>query len=280
MAATRKLVKRTKNPIRKSKKRFPFLVVFCLLFSSLLVFGIFHYRNALAYYFSFKSHKQDKIDKVARARIVQILEKHKDYAFGIDVSEYQGNIEWEALDSIEKKYPIHFVFVRATAGKDKIDKKFDTNWRKLGKQKIIRGAYHYYRPNENSIEQATNFIKNVRLKKGDFPPVLDIEQLPREQSMDSLKKGLQRWLDKVEAHYKVRPILYSGEKYYTSFLQKEFKKYTFWVANYNFWVENIKDEWQFWQFTESAVIKGITSKVDVNIYNGTPKMLEYSTISN
>jgi lysozyme len=84
----------------------------------------------------------------------------------------------------------------------------------------------------------------------------------------------------VEAHYKVRPILYSGEKYYTSFLQKEFKKYTFWVANYNFWVENIKDEWQFWQFTESAVIKGIPSKVDVNIYNGTPKMLEYSTISN
>jgi lysozyme len=279
MATKRKIVKGTKNPAKKNKKKFPFLLVFWIFFSAFFLLGIFHNRNAIAYYFSFKSHRQGKVDRVAQARIVQILEKHKDYAFGIDVSEYQGKIKWEAIDSIEKKYPIHFVFVRATAGKDKVDTKFETNWNSLSKQKIIRGAYHYYRPNENSIEQATNFIKNVRLKKGDFPPVLDIEQLPKEQSMDSLKKGLQRWLDKVEAHYKVRPILYSGEKYYASFLQKEFKKYTFWVANYNFWVENIKAEWQFWQFTESAVIKGIPTKVDVNIYNGTPKMLEYLTVN-
>ena len=279
MAASRKSVKGSKKTIRRGKKKFPFVLVFWILFSALFLFGIFHYRNAIAYYFSFKTNKQGKVDKVAQARIVQILEKHKEYAFGIDVSEYQGRIEWETIDSIEKKYPIHFVFVRATAGKDKVDKKFETNWNSLAKQKIIRGAYHYYRPNENSLEQAANFIKNVRLRKGDFPPVLDIEQLPKEQSMDSLKKGLQRWLDRVEAHYKVRPIVYSGEKYYTSFLQKEFKKYTFWVANYNFWVENIKDDWQFWQFTESAVIKGIPSKVDVNIYNGTPKMLEYTTIN-
>ena len=279
MAASRKSIKGSKKTNRRGKKKFPFVLVFWILFSALFLFGIFHYRNAIAYYFSFKTNKQGKVDKVAQARIVQILEKHKEYAFGIDVSEYQGRIEWETIDSIEKKYPIHFVFVRATAGKDKVDKKFETNWNSLAKQKIIRGAYHYYRPNENSLEQAANFIKNVRLRKGDFPPVLDIEQLPKEQSMDSLKKGLQRWLDKVEAHYKVRPIVYSGEKYYTSFLQKEFKKYTFWVANYNFWVENIKDDWQFWQFTESAVIKGIPSKVDVNIYNGTPKMLEYTTIN-
>jgi lysozyme len=279
MATARKSARGSKKTIRRNKKKFPFVLVFWILCSALFLFGIFHYRNAIAYYFSFKTNKQGKVDKVAQARIVQILEKHKEYAFGIDVSEYQGTIEWETIDSIEKKYPIHFVFVRATAGKDKVDKKFETNWNSLSKQKIIRGAYHYYRPNENSIEQAANFIKNVRLQKGDFPPVLDIEQLPKEQSMDSLKKGLQRWLDRVEAHYKVRPIVYSGEKYYTSFLQKEFKKYTFWVANYNFWVENIKDDWQFWQFTESAVIKGIPSKVDVNIYNGTPKMLEYTTIN-
>jgi lysozyme len=268
-----------RKKISKKKRRIPVSLIFGLFLALVLCFGMYHYRNAILYYFSFKSNKVIKEDKLAQARIIQILEKHKDFAFGIDVSEYQGNVAWEILDSIEKKYPIHFVFVRATAGKDKTDKKFEFNWNKLSKQKIIRGAYHYYRPNENSIEQANNFIKNVKLKKGDFPPVLDIEQLPKEQSMDSLKKGLQRWLDKVEAHYKVRPILYSGEKYYTSFLQKEFKKYTFWVANYNFWIENIKDDWQFWQFTESAVIKGIPTKVDVNIYNGTPKMLDYITIN-
>jgi lysozyme len=148
------------------------------------------------------------------------------------------------------------------------------------KNNFIRGAYHYYRPNENSIEQADNFIKTVKLKIGDLPPVLDIEKLPENQSIDSLKVGLRRWLKKVDQHYKVKPIIYTGERYYNDFLKDEFSEYTFWVANYNFFVENIENDWQFWQFTEKARINGINENVDLNIYNGTPKMLEYITISN
>jgi lysozyme len=97
--------------------------------------------------------------------------------------------------------------------------------------------------------------------------------------MANLKKGLQRWLDKVETHYKVKPIIYTGEKYYENFLKDEFEGYTFWIANYNFFVEEIKEDWLFWQFTEKANIAGIEEKVDLNIYNGTPKMLEYLTIN-
>jgi lysozyme len=115
----------------------------------------------------------------------------------------------------------------------------------------------------------------VRLEPGDLPPVLDIENLPKEQSMDSLRVGLRRWLKKVEAHYKVRPIIYSGESYYTDFLKNSFKEYPFWIANYNFFVEDFKTDWKFWQFTEKAKIEGIPGRVDVNIYNGTPKMLDY-----
>jgi lysozyme len=117
------------------------------------------------------------------------------------------------------------------------------------------------------------------LQKGDLPPVLDIEQLPKEQSIDSLKVGLKRWLKKIDAYYKVKPIIYTGEKYYEDFLKEEFSEYTFWVANYNFFVENIKEDWLFWQFSEKATIKGINERVDLNIYNGTPKMLEYLTIN-
>ncbi|HEU0137474.1 MAG TPA: GH25 family lysozyme, partial [Flavobacterium sp.] len=145
---------------------------------------------------------------------------------------------------------------------------------------FIRGAYHYYRPNENSSDQADNFIATVKLSKGDLPPVLDIEQLPKRQSVDSLKVGLKRWLTKVEKHYNMRPIIYSGERYYDDFLKDEFEGYTFWIANYNFFVENIKDDWQFWQFTEKATVPGISGPVDMNIYNGTPKMLRYLTKSN
>lgn len=231
------------------------------------------------YYLGFKSHKTVKTDKATQARIYDIIKKNDDRVVGFDVSHFQGKINWSEIDSIEGK-PLKFVFIRATAGVSRTDSQFSQNWEQAKKHHIIRGAYHYYRPNENSIIQAKNFIKNVTLSKGDLPPVVDLEKMPATQSMDSLKVGLKRFVDAVEKHYKRKPIIYSGEKYYKDFLKDEFEGYTFWIANYNFWVDEISDDWLFWQFTEKAHINGIDEKVDINIYNGTPKMLEYLTISN
>lgn len=262
-----------------SGKMIGFLVTFLIL----VLIGItaYHYRDALAYYFSFRSKHQTEntnATKVEEARIFQVLKRHETKVFGFDVSEYQGKIAWEEIKTIEDTFQLKFVFIRATAGNNKVDSRFKQNWKKAKEHGFVRGAYHYYRPNENSIEQATNFIKTVKLQKGDFPPVLDIENLPKTQSIDSLKVGLKRWLTKVENHYNVKPIIYSGESYYKDFLAKEFKEYTFWIANYNFFVEDIKDHWAFWQFTEKGTVTGIQGPVDVNIYNGTPKMLNYMVL--
>ena len=248
---------------------------------TLFLFGVaYHYRNGLAYYFSFKSAKiaNNKEEKrLSDVRNFQLLSKYEHKVAGLDVSQYQGNINWSAVRVLENTFPIGFVFIRATVGKDKVDSQFHNNWLGTKNNKIIRGAYHYYRPNENSLEQAELFIKNVTLQKGDLPPVLDIEKLPKNQSIDSLKVGLKRWLEKVDAHYKVKPIIYTGENYYNEFLKGEFTEYTFWIANYNFFVEDIKDDWLFWQFTEKATVSGINGNVDVSIYNGSPKMLRYLT---
>src|SRR5690606_4690989 len=113
----------------------------------------------------------------------------------------------------------------------------DANWRAARANHFIRGAYHYYRPDENSVAQAHNFIKNVRLSAGDLPPVLDIEELPQGQSLDSLRMGLSRWIKMVEEEYQVKPILYSGEHFYSKHLQEWFSDYVLWIANYNFFVE-------------------------------------------
>jgi lysozyme len=270
-----------KRPVRKSTaSRSSFWTKFTLIslvFFSLL-FAVYHYKDALLYYFSFKSNHLVQQNKIDGARIHQVLKRHEDLVLGFDVSEYQGKIEWAAIDSMDH-YKLHFVFVRATAGSDRVDSKFKSNWEEAKENSVIRGAYHYYRPNENSIEQAKNFIQTVKLRKGDLPPVLDIEKLPESQSLDSLKLGLQRWLNYVEKHYKVKPIIYSGEKYYQDFLEDEFDGYTFWIANYNPWKETMDDDWNFWQFTEKGVIDGIPEKVDLNLYNGTPKMLRYLTVN-
>ena len=269
-----------RRPNKKNNQAIATLKKYVWAAFGLLFLGsvIYHYRTAFAYYLGFKSDKLSKTDVFSEARNLRVLEKHEGKAVGIDVSEYQGKISWSYVDTIENQYPLHFVFIRATAGNDAVDRRFKRNWEGAKKNKMIRGAYHYYRPNENSLEQAELFIKTVRLQKGDLPPVLDIEKLPKNQSMTNLKKGLRRWLQAIENHYKVKPIIYTGEKYYDDFLKEEFSDYLFWIANYNFYREEIQDDWLFWQFTERADVPGIEGNVDVNIYNGDLQQLQFITI--
>ena len=269
-----------RRPNKKNNQAIATLKKYVWAAFGLLFLGsvIYHYRTAFAYYLGFKSDKLSKTDVFSEARNLRVLEKHEGKAVGIDVSEYQGKISWSYVDTIENQYPLHFVFIRATAGNDAVDRRFKRNWEGAKKNKMIRGAYHYYRPNENSLEQAALFIKTVRLQKGDLPPVLDIEKLPKNQSMTNLKKGLRRWLQAIENHYKVKPIIYTGEKYYDDFLKEEFSDYLFWIANYNFYREEIQDDWLFWQFTERADVPGIEGNVDVNIYNGDLQQLQFITI--
>ncbi|SHG06474.1 lysozyme [Flavobacterium segetis] len=284
----KKIIRKRNNTFRKSQKKSSFFsgkIVQYLLLSFLVLVLLavgYHYRNGLAYYFSFKSNKavleEREAKRISDVRNFQVLEKHAGQSIGIDVSEYQGQISWSYVDTIENKYPLHFVFIRATVGKDRLDRQFKRNWLGAKKNKMIRGAYHYYRPNENSLEQAELFISMVKLEKGDLPPVLDIEKLPKNQSIANLKIGLRRWLKAVEAHYGVKPIIYSGERYYDDFLKEEFSDYLFWIANYNFYREQIESDWLFWQFTEKASIPGIKGNVDVNIYNGDLQQLQFITV--
>ncbi|MFV8378294.1 glycoside hydrolase family 25 protein [Flavobacterium sp. LB3R33] len=284
----RKTVRSKTTVVRKPKKKATVFSGKVLRYSIVLFFIVlivavgYHYRDGLAYYFSFKSDKilreETEAKRISDVRNYQVLEKHEGKSIGLDVSEYQGKIRWTYVDTLENKYPLHFVFIRATVGKDRKDRQFNKNWLGAKENKMIRGAYHYYRPNENSIEQAELFIKTVTLQKGDLPPVLDIEKLPKNQSIENLKLGLKRWLNAVESHYGVKPIIYTGERYYDDFLKEEFSDYLFWIANYNFYREEIAEDWLFWQFTEKASVPGIKGNVDVNIYNGDLQQLRYITL--
>lgn len=250
-----------------------FKAVFSFLLLLILLISIYKFRDGFLYYLGFKTDKyanELSADerKLADIRIYEVLHKHDNKAIGFDVSEYQGEINWEQTYHIEEAFELSFVFVRATAGKNKVDSRFKENWKGAKARQLIRGAYHYYRPNENSLEQADNFIKNVRLQQGDLPPVLDIEKLPKTQSVARLKIGLRNWLTAVEKHYGVKPIIYSGESYYKDFLREEFSEYPLWIANYNFWCNDLESDWHFWQFTEKAKIEGIDGMVDLNIFNG------------
>lgn len=204
-------------------------------------------------------------------KIEGIMRMYKKNVFGLDISHYQGKVNWNKLDFMDSDHDVEFVFVRATMGNDGVDREFHDNWEGAAEAGIIRGAYHFYRPNENSYEQAANFCKHVTLEPGDLPPVLDIETLPDPsvQSVESLRLGLNRFLDSLRRRYDVKPIIYTSDNFYIQHLKNHgFDQYPLWVANYNPVNEPKNLSWRFWQFTSEGRVEGIEEFVDMNVFRG------------
>lgn len=255
----------------KKGRRWKVVAVFVAAVA-LLVAGYFSYPYLQKYYKRFFGSSEES-EMGAVVPMQTYRQMYPQYnLFGIDVSEYQGDIDWETLVDKNK---IDFAFVRATAGSDTKDRNFSENWRQLKKYNVPRGAYHYYRPNENSTDQANLFIKTVVVEKCDFVPVLDIEKYSKVQSVTSLKNGLLNWLSIVEAHYGVVPIIYTYSNFYEKVItdDKRFKKYPIWIAHYSE-KENPKklpSDWVFWQFCEDGRLEGIETYVDIDLCSSAEK---------
>ena len=200
---------------------------------------------------------------------------------GIDISHYQGDIDWEVLrnQGMIDKCPVRFVMIKATEGTDRIDEKFKDNFEQALEYGFTRGAYHFYSVHSAAKDQAAFFIQNVKLQKGDLPPVLDVEHKPKGQSDDDFKQSVLEWLGAVENHYGVKPIIYTYYKFKMRYLaDKVFDQYPYWIAHY--YVDSIeyRGAWKFWQHTDVGRLPGIKGYVDFNIYNGSYYDLRQLTI--
>lgn len=187
---------------------------------------------------------------------------------GIDISHYQGNVNWKMLKQTRQgQFPIQFIFMKATEGGDFSDKRFVANFDSAKAHGFIRGAYHFYNPKTDVNKQADFFINSVKLEPGDLPPVLDIEK--KGKDMKKLQADLKHWLRRVESHYGVKPIIYASYKFKTKYLNDSvFNSYPYWIAHY--YVDSVayKGDWKFWQHTDVGTLPGIKEQVDLNIFNG------------
>ena len=188
-----------------------------------------------------------------------------EHAFGIDLSHYNGILDWDAINN--SQHPIKYIIFRATMGKDGADKKFNQNWENAKTHHFIRGAYHYYRPSESSTLQFENFSKAVKLNQGDLIPVLDIEE-QSPYGAENLRVGILNWLSLAEETYGVKPIIYTGLSYYNDFLKGYVDDYPLWIASYSNNRKLDEIDWKFHQFTEKMVINGIETNVDGNYFRG------------
>lgn len=130
---------------------------------------------------------------------------------------------------------------------------------------------------DRSCPSGRFFINSVKLDSGDLPPVLDIEKRGKDENQ--LRRDLKLWLDKIEQHYKVKPILYTSYKFKTRYLNDSvFNSYPYWIAHYYVDSVEYRGEWKFWQHTDVGTLPGIREKVDLNIFNGSLEELQLMTI--
>lgn len=189
---------------------------------------------------------------------------------GIDISKHNGEVWWKKIKAAKlDSTPIAFVFIKATEGMFFYDREFSDNWHSAKRYQLRRGAYHYFRPRINAKLQAWNFILNVRLKKGDLPPVLDIESDEGRSDM-ALAESCRTWLKIIENHYGVKPIIYTNIKYYNRIIRSRLDHYPLWIANYRQPQPQLSadQDWLFWQHSEKGRIEGINEYVDLNVFRG------------
>jgi lysozyme len=200
---------------------------------------------------------------------------------GIDISHHQGNINWSELreKGLINETPIRFIMIKATEGSTRVDENFKDNFYQAREYGFTRGAYHFYSVHSPAKRQAEFFIKNVKLENGDLPPVLDVEHKPKNQTDDAFKVSILEWLDIVEQHYGVKPIIYTYYKFKTRYLSDPvFDQYPYWIAHYYVDEVEYQGPWKFWQHTDVGRLPGIDGNVDFNIYNGSFYELRKLTI--
>lgn len=187
--------------------------------------------------------------------------------YGIDVSHYQGSIDWQTLATKEK---ISFVYIRSSYGLQ-TDNKFATNYKGATQNGFKIGIYHFYRYWE-SVKAQFNVFKNLYLSHTtELIPVLDIEKntpkLPTK-----IADSVALFIRLCEQELQVTPIIYSGNNFYERYLMPQFETNMKWIANYSECPAFSKTTtlFQIWQFSNKKQLCGIPEYVDMDILmNGT-----------
>ncbi|WP_455063645.1 glycoside hydrolase family 25 protein [Prevotella fusca] len=189
---------------------------------------------------------------------------------GIDVSRYQGTINWNRLrNAMIDRSPIRFIIIKSTEGDSHLDMKFRENFYNAKESGFIRGVYHFWSNNSSARRQAYFFLAMVQLQPGDLPPVLDVEHKPKNISTEEFQQNILTWLHIVEDRYHVKPIIYTYYKFKDQYLSdSRFDDYPYWIAHYYVDQMEYQGAWKFWQHTDAGKLPGIKGYVDLDIYNG------------
>lgn len=197
---------------------------------------------------------------------------------GIDISHWQGEINWGAVagDGIK------FAYIKATGGTEYLDGEFDDNYASSYNAGIIRGAYHFARPNYSGpVQQARFFVNNGGGWSADgmtLPPMLDMEYNPSggdcyglsDAQMVDWIAGFSNEVKRLTGRY---PAIYTSTSWWKlctgnsgAFNSTNALMIAHWASD-----PNPLPNWPFytiWQYTSKGSVAGIGGNVDRDVFNG------------
>jgi lysozyme len=196
-------------------------------------------------------------------------------AEGIDVSGYQQTVNWASVKQAGKS----FAFIKATEGTTLVDRAFGDHWTKAKTAGLLRGAYHFLRPEHDAVAQAQFFLAQLANDAGEMPPVLDVEVTDRI-SLAQIASSVSAWIDYVGANLG-RALIYTSPGFWNLLpgIPGVGTRADLWIASWsarpparvNGW-----PTWTFWQYTAKATVAGIPGSADMDAdrYNGTLEELQ------
>ncbi|MDX6485153.1 MAG: lysozyme, partial [Gaiellaceae bacterium] len=204
------------------------------------------------------------------------------FANGIDVSHWQGKIQWQKVAGASYT----FAFAKATEGTTYVDPTYVTNRSGAEAAGLTVGAYHFARPagsgdaalTANAIAQADYFLDVAQPQAGELPPVLDLEA-KGGLSTPALQTWTSAWLDHVAARTGVAGLVYASPNFWKTALGNTtdvaVAGYRLWIAH---WTTNEAPvvpaatwggrNWTFWQHSSHGAVPGIGPQVDLDRFRG------------
>lgn len=228
---------------------------------------------------------QWKADKFLGERLRYTSER----IYGIDISRHQHEkgrkrygIDWRKvrITSLGHKhptegqtFPVSFVYIKSTEGTSIRNRYFLSDYQQAKRQGLRVGAYHFFSIRTPATAQANYFTTHTLFRKGDFPPVLDVEpthdQVQQIGGAEELLRRIRTFLNIVERRTGMRPILYVNQMFVNRYMQhaEDIKKnYNVWIARYGEYKPDVK--LAFWQLSADGRVNGIQGAVDINVFNG------------
>ncbi len=196
----------------------------------------------------------------------------------IDISVYQGNIDWNAVAASGVHYAILRVGYRGyDAGRISGDRNFLKNIQGATNAGIKVGAYFFTQAItvQEAIEEAKYCIECVKGYPVSMPIYIDIERTEGSGVNGRLNRAnlsIKQRTDIAEAFCKTiqeagyEGGIYSSKSYFLDYLDPDYlsTKYKIWLAHYTSQT-SYKGDYQLWQYSSTGRVSGISGNVDMNI---------------